>query len=182
MGRLATAFKAFFSCLSSGDTAGRVAVALGGEVLPNLNEERKTQQTTPKPTPAPKTPLQSDAIALLAALQREARLVDLIQEPLASYSDAQIGAAARSVLGDSAKVLERMFQLQRISSAAEESTIDIPANYDPARWKISGPSADAKSGTLVHAGWEAQQVNLPTYTGSAAAARVVAPAEISTGS
>ena len=41
---------------------------------------------------------------------REARFVDLVNESLDGYSDAQIGAAARDVLRDSKKVLDRLFR------------------------------------------------------------------------
>ncbi|ADB16628.1 conserved hypothetical protein [Pirellula staleyi DSM 6068] len=186
MGRISTAFAAFFKCLASGDTAGRVATALQGNMLPKVTEQGKTQQhsatSTPAPKPEPKTPLQSDAIALLATLQREARLVDLIQEPLSDYSDAQIGAAARGVLKDSAAVLDRLFSLQRIAAGEEGSTVSVPPGYDPGRYKVVGSlgATAALEGTLVHGGWEAKSTNLPTYTGSAAAAKVIAPAEVET--
>jgi hypothetical protein len=45
-------------------------------------------------------PARSEALNLLAAMQREARFVDFIREPLDGYSDAQIGAAARTVHRD----------------------------------------------------------------------------------
>ena len=61
----------------------------------------------------PKPPARSEAITLLAALQREARFVDFIQESLAGYTDAQIGAAARDVHRDCGTVLKRMFAFSR---------------------------------------------------------------------
>ena len=59
-----------------------------------------------------KSPGSSEAITLLAALQREARFVDFIQESLDGYSDAQIGAVARDVHRDCGAVLTRMFALR----------------------------------------------------------------------
>jgi hypothetical protein len=50
----------------------------------------------------------------LAALQREARLVDFVQEPIAAYSDAQIGAAVRDVHRGCAEVIERLFSLKPV--------------------------------------------------------------------
>ena len=44
---------------------------------------------------------------MLATLQREARLVDLIHEDLSQYSDAQVGAAARPCLQQCGGVLDR---------------------------------------------------------------------------
>ena len=37
------------------------------------------------------------AVQMLAALQREGRLVDFLQEDLSSYEDSQIGAAVRNI-------------------------------------------------------------------------------------
>ena len=57
----------------------------------------------PAPVPAaadkkkPEGTAQRDgALALLALLQREGRLVDFLREPLDGYGDADIGAAART--------------------------------------------------------------------------------------
>ncbi len=68
----------------------------------------------PQPKPEPKKPAaaprgRSEALTLLATLQREARFVDFIMESLEGYSDAQIGAVARDVHRDCGKVLERLF-------------------------------------------------------------------------
>ena len=74
----------------------------------------------------------SEAITLLAALQREARFVDFIQESLAGYSDAQIGAAARDVHRDCGAVLERMFALRPAVAEEEGTEVEVPAGFDPA--------------------------------------------------
>jgi hypothetical protein len=113
-------------------------------------------------------------------LQREARFVDLVQEPLADYTDEQIGSAARNVLRDSAAVLQRFFALKRVSSQSEGDTAEVPANYDPARYRLVGnvTGNGPHRGKLTHAGWEATTVNLPAWTGSNQTALVVAPAEV----
>ncbi len=51
------------------------------------------------PAAAPKPPEQTHAPALhlLSMLQREGRLVDFLQEDVAPFSDAEVGAAARVV-------------------------------------------------------------------------------------
>src|SRR5262249_1999438 len=117
MGRISTAFRAFFAALFHAEVADRLALALAGQTLP----EPVVAPTVPalKPLAAPKPLAQSEAITLLAALQREARLVDFLQEDLSGYADEQIGAAVREVQRDSQKVLERYFHLQPILSAAE---------------------------------------------------------------
>lgn len=122
----------------------------------------------------------SDAIALLAALQREARFVDLVSESLDSYSDAQIGAAARGVLADCGKVLKRVFALEPVANEAEGATVEVPAGYDTGRLRLSGNLSRQPplEGTLVHGGWVATQCEVATWSGSPDAALVVAPAEI----
>jgi hypothetical protein len=48
--------------------------------------------------PVPESRQSSDAaVQLLAALQREGRLIDFLQEDLGDYGDDQIGAAVRSI-------------------------------------------------------------------------------------
>ena len=56
---------------------------------------------------------------MLAALQRESRLVDFLQEDFSGYSDDQIGAAVREVQRDSQKVIEHFFALRPIVAAEE---------------------------------------------------------------
>ena len=132
--------------------------------------------------PAPKGDVvgRSEALSLLAALQREARLVDLIQEPLQQYTDAQIGAAARDVLRNAAKTLERFFGLKPVVSAEEGAAVEVPRGFDPNRYRLIGHVVGEPPyrGQLVHPGWEAARCELPSWTGSESAARVIAPAEV----
>jgi hypothetical protein len=142
------------------------------------------QQPAPKAPAAkpaaPKPPVRSEAITLLAALQREARFVDFIQESLAGYSDAQIGAAARDVHHDCAAVLQRMFALRPAVPEEEGKDVAIPAGFDAGRWRLTGNVTGEPPfrGRLVHPGWEATACELPTWSGSASAAKIVAPAEV----
>lgn len=140
-------------------------------------------KSEPKPA-APKaqrTPEQTrnDAITLLATLQREARLIDIVKEPLGDYSDAQVGAAARDVLRDCGTVLDRLFQLAPIVEEEEGASIEIPQEGEAAQYRLSGNvSGDAKAGVLVHHGWQAKQCELPKWTGSKELALIVSPAEL----
>jgi hypothetical protein len=122
----------------------------------------------------------SEAVTLLATLQREGRLVDFLQEPLEGYSDAQIGAAARDVHRQCGQVLQRLFALRPIVAAAEEAAIEVPAGFDGGRYRLTGNVAGGPPfhGRLVHHGWEAEKCQLPAWSGTPAAARVVAPVEV----
>ena len=63
---------------------------LAGRALPAINAEGSTlpkENVSAPPAPQTKSaPKRNDALTLLAALQREARLIDLVQEPLGDYS------------------------------------------------------------------------------------------------
>jgi hypothetical protein len=184
MGSVGLAFRVFFKTMFSAEVAGRIRSALDGEPLPKITTGDKLKQQQPdaklRTTQAEPPPKRSDAITLLSALQREARLVDLVQQPLAQFTDEQIGAAARGVLGDSAAVLSRFFSLKPVVSENEGDQVQVSAGYDPGRYKLSGNVSGNPpySGKLAHAGWEATSVNLPTWTGNKSSANVIAPAEV----
>jgi len=179
MSRIGVAFRAFFAALGNAEKARQLEAALAGGALPEIDIAAKTQLRTPSRV-EPDKPARSEAITLLSALQREARLVDLVQQPLGQFSDEQIGAAARSVLTDCAAVISRFFDLQPIAASEEGATVDVPAGYDPSRYKLAGSVSGAGPfrGQLVHRGWRATAIKLPGWTGSKDAALVIAPAEV----
>ncbi len=173
MHRIILAFRVFFLVLF------KKAIAEGVEQL--LGKTKVAAGAAPpKQAQAPKAPLRSEAITLLATLQREARFVDFMQESLAGYSDAQIGAVARDVHRDSAAVVERLFALRPAVSLEEGAQVDVPAGFDAGRFRLTGNVAGEPplAGRLVHPGWEASKCELPTWTGSKDSARVIAPAEV----
>ena len=128
----------------------------------------------------PPKPARSEAITLLATLQREARFVDFIKEPLDSYSDAQIGAAVRDVHRDCGKVLDRLFAIRAMVDQEEGSPVEVPPGFDAGRYRLTGNVAGDPPfrGRLVHHGWEAAEVQLPAWSGTPHSARVVAPVEV----
>lgn len=183
MGRISTAFRAFFRALGSAEVAKQLDEVLAGHAVPSqstaLPAPSKPAEPLKKPVPKAE-PTRSDALSLLAALQREARLVDFLKEKLDGYSDAQIGAAARDVHRDSGTVLERMFALRPLTEAAEGAALDIAAGFDPLRYQLTGNVAGQPPfhGTLRHHGWEATKCELPAWTGGEAAQKIVAPMEV----
>src|SRR5262245_45743067 len=178
MGRIGVAFRAFWAALASNEKAEQIRAVLTGAGLPKIDAEVKRPLSPTRPEPP--SPGRSEAVTLLAALQREARLVDLVKQPLGQFSDEQIGAAARNVLGDSAAVLDRFFAIEAVASGEEGAICDVPVGYDPARYKLAG-AVEGRGpfrGRLVHQGWRATTVKLPAWTGSREAALVIAPAEV----
>jgi uncharacterized protein DUF2760 len=123
------------------------------------------------------------AIQLLALLQREGRLVDFLREDLASYADAQIGAAVRDVHAGCRRVLERYVALESILAGREGEAITVGQDQpiDPASLHLVGHVAGQPPfrGRLLHSGWRATRVDLPPLAASGRA--IVAPAEIELG-
>lgn len=175
---LLLAMRAFFAVLFRGEVAARVKTALDQRVQP-VAEPPKPSAPTVR-IERPKAPPRSEAITLLAALQREARFLDLAQESLDEYSDAQVGAAARDVLRDARKVLDRLFAVQPVLNQEEGVSVEVPAEFDAGRFRLTGNVTGQPPfrGRLVHHGWQATKCELPAWSGSEASARVVAPAEV----
>ncbi len=187
MHRLWTAIRVFFLTLFRADVARqidevlqcrRAAIAGPREAAPESPQPKVTER--PKPTPAPRAPVRSEALTLLDALQREARFVDFVKEPLATYSDAQIGAVARDVHRDCGTVLERMFALRALTAAEEGAETEVPAGFDVGRYRLVGNVAGEPPfrGHLTHHGWEATACQVPAWSGSTDAARIIAPMEV----
>ena len=181
---LLIALKAFFLVLFNGTLARQVDEVLRRRHeqprLPEADREPIVERPpAPKPTTPPK-PKRSEAITLLSALQREGRFVDFIKEELTGYSDAQIGAVARELHRDCAKVVERMFAITPLLSEGEGALIEVPAGFDAARYRLAGNVSGSPPfrGALVHAGWQATVCELPEWVGGEESARVIAPIEV----
>lgn len=165
MPHLLTAIRAFFAILCSDDKA------------------RAWQQLC-QPAPAPAEPLaeppvQNAAVHLLAILQREARLVDFLQEDVSAADDEQLGAAVRKIHDDAQATLQRYFTLRPVLDQEENTTVTIPADFDNRRIRLTGKAGGQPpfTATLIHRGWQAETVALPT-TSAAVDPTIIAPAEV----
>ena len=181
---IGVAFRAFFAALLRSDAAERIRVALEAgapaEPAAPATPAGPSQGTTPGTAPRrsePSAPKRSEALTLLSTLQREARLLDLIQEPLDSFPDAQIGAAAREVLKDCRNSLDRMFAIAPLVDNEEGSAHTIQANISPNRVRLVGKSA-GESGTITHRGWQATRCEIPQWHGQRDEAWILAPTEV----
>jgi len=177
---LGLAFKAFFRALRDRTFAEQLdrllqgqAVALSTTTASPLADRLRADMIAQAPT-------RSDALTLLATLQREARLIDFLMEDLAGYNDAQIGAAVRDVHRDCAAALERMFALRPLHAQEEGAPVEILAGYNPLQVQLTGNVTGQLPlrGILVHHGWQAIQCELPAWSGQEESARVIAPAEV----
>ncbi len=139
--------------------------------------------TTPAGHPAPATvpgpPSPAPALRLLALLQQEGRLIDFLKEDIDGYSDAQVGAAVRSIHAGCRKALTERIELERIFSAEDGSEVVVEGGFDPATIRLTGNVTGNPPfrGTLQHAGWRAAKVALPQSPGDTDAS-IIAPAEV----
>jgi hypothetical protein len=184
MRRLWIALRVFFLTLFYADVARQVGQLLHdrrlGAATPPAEAAKPKEKEKPKEPPVPRAPVRSEALTLLATLQREARFVDFVKEPLGAYSDAQIGAVARDVHRDCGAVLERLFALRPLLAAEEGSQVEVPAGFDAGQYRLIGNVTGQApfQGRLTHHGWEATTCHLPAWSGAREAARVVAPIEV----
>ena len=123
--------------------------------------------------------LKSEAVILLSALQREARFIDFMKESLDSFTDAQIGSAARSVHRESAKTLERFFSIKELAENSEGTEIEIPQPADPDRYSLTGNvTSSARKGKIRHCGWKITKCDLPVWNGEEKNKEIISPIEI----
>jgi hypothetical protein len=162
--RIRLAFASFFTILFAG----------------RLPAELQTPRSVETPLPPVADDASDRAIQILALLQREGRFVDFVLEDVASYSDAQIGAAARDVHAGCRRSLERHVTLQGILPGREGELVTVGQDQriDPATIHLVGNVAGQPPfrGRLLHPGWRAVRVDLPPLGSTGRA--IVAPAEI----
>ena len=119
------------------------------------------------PTPL-KVATPDAALQLLGLFQRDARLIDFTQEDLASYSDADIGAAARVVHEGCCKVLREHFTITPMRPEPEGSRLTLPDGFDARAIRLTGNVVGQApyKGSLSHRGWRATETRLPQLTPS----------------
>ncbi len=142
-----------------------VATAPAAEAIPEAEE--------------PAAPRHTSALRLLSILQQEGRLIDFLEEDIAPYSDAQVGAAVRSIHSGCRKTLHEHMSIDRIFAAEDGSEVEIDEGYDPATVRLTG-NVHGKPpfrGILQHGGWRAADVELPEATAGLDPG-VLAPAEV----
>jgi len=142
----------------------------------------REQKALPAPAAPPGEPVRAApdaALHLLAQLQREGRFIDFCEEEIASFSDAEVGAAARTVHGGCRKVLRAAVILQPVRTDVEGTEVTVAEGFDPASLRLTGNVVGHPPfrGTLRHHGWKAASVKL-SPPGAGQDATVLAPAEV----
>jgi hypothetical protein len=180
MSRIALAFSCFFSVLFRGRLPGAAALYLPPELAPTSPPQPAALPAAPAPPP----PSAGDervegALQLLGLLQREGRLVDFLRESLDQHADAAIGAAVRDIHRGCKKVLDDHLRLEPVMPGQEEGPVVVPRGFDPAEVRLIGKASGEPPfrGILVHHGWRASGVKLPTLS-EGWSRSVLAPAEV----
>ncbi|WP_437731561.1 DUF2760 domain-containing protein [Sorangium sp. So ce1335] len=127
----------------------------------------------------PAAPVATSALQLLALLQREGRLVDFLEQDIASFGDADVGVAARMVHEGCRKALRSHAKLAPVRREDEGASVTLEAGYSPAEIKLIGNVSGSAPyrGVLRHRGWRAEEISLPTPVAGHDAS-VIAPAEV----
>ncbi|WP_241290456.1 DUF2760 domain-containing protein [Burkholderia stabilis] len=181
-GRLSLAVGTFFSVLGNRDFAAGVLRVRDGAPAP-VAPAPAAAPVAPEPVKAPAPELREAspqaALQLLGLLQRDARFIDFVEEDIAGYADADIGAAARLVHDGCRAALREHFTIVPVRDEAEGSRVTLPAGFDATAVRVTGNVVGSApfTGTVSHRGWRVADVRLPKLTGSHDAS-VVAPAEV----
>jgi hypothetical protein len=189
--RLWFAFACFFRVLLDAAFAGRAYAVR--DAMPALPEPPAPKALAPKPEPAPEPkpepkpkapeppapPTTTSALQLLALLQREGRLVDFLEQDIASFPDADVGVAARVVHEGCRKALRDHVSIAPVRAEDEGAKVTLEAGFDATAAKLVGnvSGKGPYKGTLVHRGWKATKIELPTPVAGHDPA-ILAPAEV----
>jgi len=181
--RLWFAWACFVRVLIDGAFAARAYAAQKPPAeLPPKKEEPKPAPKPKKEKPAPEKPKERDlspALQLLSLLQREGRLVDFLEQDIATFPDAEIGAAVRVVHEGCRKALRDHLTIKPVRDEDEGAKVTLEAGFSPAEVKLTGnvQGKPPYRGTLQHRGWKATNVKLPTPTVEHDSS-ILAPAEV----
>ena len=175
--RLWLAIVCLFRIVFDAPFAARV-MALRAPPPPTLpSSERATLPATPSAISAQQLAKAEQALHLTAMLQREGRLVDFCQEELAGFSDAQVGAAARTVHDGCRKALREAFVLSPVRRESEGAAVELPGGFDPRAIRLTGNVLGNPpfKGVLRHHGWKVTAIRMPSAAGDPT---IIAPAEV----
>lgn len=169
--RLGMAFRVLF------DSSFAAQVGSGLKALATQELLAKGPKTPPKPVPPEK--LHASGLFVLAALQREGRLIDFLLQDVAAFSDEEVGAAARVVHSGCAKALQQYLAFEPAIKAEEGASYTVPAGFDAQKVRLTGNVTGQPpfKGTVKHHGWFAREVRLPAVA-EGLDPRVIAPAEV----
>ena len=131
----------------------------------------------PEPRSAGARSSAEGALQLLALLQREGRFVDFVQQDVASFGDADIGAAARVVHEGCRRAIRAHARIVSVRNEAEGASLTLERATEDVKLVGNVAGSAPFRGVLRHRGWRIEELTLPTVVGAHDAA-LVAPAEL----
>jgi hypothetical protein len=185
-GRVSLAVGTFFAILGNRELAAGIRRLRDGEpVAAAAAAPVSTPAAAPAPAPAAEAvPALKEAspvaaLQLLGLLQRDARFVDFVEEDIARYADAEIGAAARLVHDGCRAVLREHFTIRPVRDEAEGSRVTLADGFDASAIRLTGNVVGSAPfhGAISHRGWKVDEVRLPRLA-ERHDATVIAPAEV----
>jgi hypothetical protein len=185
--RVALAFVMFFRVLFNAAFAAR-ARDLCDAALPSSAAEKpelpEASRSTSKPIASStvEEPSLDSVFQFLALLQREGRFIDFVQQDIASFGDADVGAAARVVHEGCRRALRAHAKIVNVREETEGSPVTVASGVDLGQVKLTGDvrGEPPYKGTLRHKGWRIETLSLPTHFGQQDP-RILAPAEVELG-
>lgn len=184
VGRLSVAVGSFFAILGDRELAANVRRLRDGVAAPApVTAPAAAPVAAPQPAapavPEIKAASPDAALQLLGLLQRNARFVDFVEEDIAGYADADIGAAARLVHDGCRATLREHFTIRPVRAEAEGSRVTIAEGFDATAIRLTGNVVGQApfNGSISHRGWRVEAVKLPRLIETHDVS-VIAPAEV----
>ena len=173
--RLWYAWVCFFKILFDGMFAKKIWDTEKGLALPpkEPEPEKKVEEKQPEP------PRIDAALQLLALFQREGRFIDFLEEDVTTFSDGDVGAAARVVHEGCRKALRDHAKLSPVRTEEEGTKVTVEKGTPPSIVKLIGNVAGEPpfTGALRHKGWRVKDLHLP-HAIDGHDVTIVAPAEV----
>ena len=170
--RLVLAFVTFWRILVDPRFAGEIARL-------RENGTPATRDAFPSQPPPLQEAEPKAALQLLGLLQQEGRFIDFLEEDVTSYSDADVGAAARVVHQGCRRALRQHLAIEPVRAEAEETRLTLEEGFDSSATRLTGNVVGEApyTGTLTHRGWRVTEIKLPKVaTGHDLS--ILAPAEV----
>ncbi len=125
--------------------------------------------------------INAEIVHFLSLLQEKGRFIDFLMEDITSYTDQQVGGAARVVHQGCSAILREFFSITPIHGGREGEAVTIQKQQNLRDYRLVGKVKGEPpfSGVVLHRGWRTTKVALPRVS----EARVpdfnlIAPAEV----
>lgn len=187
--RFFLAWVAYFRVLFDAEFAAGVMLLREGPIAlpppekekeaPEKAKEKKKEKKEKAPPVVLKEATPDAALQLLSLLQREGRFIDFLEEDVAGFSDADIGAAARVVHDGCKKAIDEHFSIEPVHAKDEGSSVKVEKGFDAHSIRLTGNVVGEApfTGELTHRGWRCTEVRLPKMS-EGHDPKVLAPAEV----